>query len=195
MNKSLRIILAEDEYLCLIGLVTNLKQLGHEVIGQVSDGEELVKMALEKKPDLIITDISMPLMDGIEAIKKINEQLFIPSIIISGYHDRELIERATKEGIFNYLIKPVDIWDLKVAIEVFISKYEEFQTIKGKLNDTEKSLESRKYIEKAKGIIMDRFHISEAEAMKKLQKMSKDNNKKMFDIAKEIIAADNILSC
>ena len=177
-----------------MGLVINLKQLGHEIIGQASDGEELVKMALEKKPDLIITDINMPLMDGIEAIKKINEQIFIPSIIISGYHDRELIERATKEGIFNYLIKPVDIWDLKVAIEVFISKYEEFQNIKGKLDDTEKSLESRKYIEKSKGIIMDRFNISEAEAMKRLQKMSRDSNKKMLEIAKEIIAANKILS-
>ncbi len=194
MNKSLRILLAEDEYLCLIGLVTNLKQLGHEIIGQASDGEELVKMALKKKPDLIITDINMPLMDGIEAIKKINEQIFIPSIIISGYHDRELIERATKEGIFNYLIKPVDIWDLKVAIEVFISKFEEFQLIKVKLDDTEKSLENRKYLEKSKGIIMDRFHISEDEAMKRLQKMSRDTNKKMLDIAKEIIAAHKILS-
>ncbi|WP_291635613.1 response regulator [Clostridium sp.] len=194
MNKSLRILLAEDEYLCLIGLVTNLKQLGHEIIGEASDGEELLKMALEKKPDLIITDINMPLLDGIEAIKKINEQIFIPSIIISGYHDKELIERATKEGIFNYLIKPVDVWDLKVAIEVFISKFEEFQKMKGKLDDTEKSLESRKYIEKAKGIIMDRFHISEAEAMKRLQKISRDTNKKMLEVANEIIAANKLLS-
>lgn len=194
MNKSLRILLAEDEYLCLIGLVNNLKQLGHEIIGEASDGEELLKMALEKKPDLIITDINMPLLDGIEAIKKINEQIFIPSIIISGYHDKELIERATKEGIFNYLIKPVDVWDLKVAIEVFISKFEEFQKMKGKLDDTEKSLESRKYIEKAKGIIMDRFHISEAEAMKRLQKISRDTNKKMLEVANEIIAANKLLS-
>lgn len=194
MNKSLRILIAEDEYLCLIGLVTNLKQLGHEIVGQASDGEELVKLALEMEPDLIITDINMPLLDGIEAIKKINEQMFIPSIIISGYHDKELIERATKEGIFNYLIKPVDMWDLKVAIEVFISKFEEFQKIKVKLDNTEKSLENRKYIEKSKGIIMDRFNISEDEAMKRLQKMSRDSNKKMLIIAKEIIAADKMLS-
>ena len=194
MNKSLKILLAEDEYLCLIGLVTSLKQLGHEIIGQACDGEELVKIALEKKPDLIITDINMPLLDGIAAIKKINEKMFIPSIIVSGYHDKDLIERATKEGVFNYLIKPVDIWDLRVAIEVFISKFEEFQRIKGKLDDTEKSLANRKYIEKSKGIIIDRLHINEDEAMKKLQKMSRDSNKKMLEIAKEIIAANKILS-
>jgi Response regulator with putative antiterminator output domain len=194
MGNSLKILLGEDEYLCLIGLVTSLKELGHETIGQASDGEELVKMALEKKPDLIITDINMPLLDGIEALKKINEQMFIPSIIISGYHDKELIERATKQGIFNYLIKPVDILNLKVAIDVAISKFKEFERIKCKLDDTEKSLEGRKYIEKSKGIIMDRFHLSEAEAMKRLQKMSKDSNKKMVDIAKEIINANKLLS-
>lgn len=194
MDKSLRIIIAEDEYLCLIGLVSNLKQLGHEIIGEASDGEEFVKMVLEKKPDLIITDINMPLLDGIEAIKEINEKIFIPSIIISAYYDKELIERATKQGIFNYLIKPVDGRDLKVAIQVSMSKFEEFQSIMGKLDETEKSLKGRKYIEKAKGILMDRLDLSESKAMNKLQKMSKDTNKKMVDIAKDIIAAQDILS-
>lgn len=194
MSKSLRILLAEDEYLCLMGLVANLKKLGHEIIGEACDGEEVVKMALEKKPDLIITDINMPFLDGITALKRINEVMFIPSIIVSGYHDKELIERATKQGIFNYLIKPVDAWDLKVAIEVAMSKFEEFKKIKSKLDETEKTLEHRKHIEKSKGILMDRFSLSEAEAMKKLQKMSKDKNKKMIDIAKEIIEANNLLS-
>jgi len=194
MGNPLKILLAEDEYLVLIGLVTSLKKLGHEIVGEASDGEELVKMALKSKPDLIITDINMPLLDGIEALKKINKQMFIPSIIISGYHDPELIERATKQGIFSYLVKPVDICNLKVAIDVAISKFKEFERIKCKLDRTEKSLEERKYIEKSKGILMDRFHLSEDEAMKRLQKMSKDSNKKMVDIAKEIINANKLLS-
>jgi AmiR/NasT family two-component response regulator len=194
MNKSLRILLAEDEYLCLIGMETSLKQFGHEIVGEASDGDELVKMALEKKPDIIITDINMPILDGIEAIKKINDQMLIPSIIVSGYHDKELIERATKQGIFNYLIKPVEACDLKVAIEVAMSKFEEYKKIMDKLQHTEKTLEGRKYIEKSKGILMERLKLSEAEAMRKLQRMSTDTNKKMVDIAKEIIAANNILS-
>lgn len=194
MGNSLKILLAEDEYLCLIGLVNGLEKLGHEIVGEASDGEELVKMAIQKKPDLIITDINMPLLDGIEALKKINEKMFIPSIIVSGYHEKELIERATKQGIFNYLIKPVDVLNLEVAIDVAISKFKEFERIKSKLHDTEKSLKDRKYIEKAKGIIMDRFHINEAEAMKKLQKMSKDSNRRMVEIAKDIINANKLLS-
>ena len=105
-----------------------------------------------------------------------------------------MIERATKQGIFNYLIKPVDGRDLKVAIQVSMSKFEEFQSIMGKLDETEKSLKGRKYIEKAKGILMDRLDLSESKAMNKLQKMSKDTNKKMVDIAKDIIAAQDILS-
>lgn len=193
MVKSLKILIAEDEYLCLMGLVANLKQLGHEIIGEASDGEEIVDMALEKKPDLIITDINMPILDGIEAIKKINEQMFIPSIVVSGYHDKELIERATKQGVFNYLIKPIDIQDLKVAIEVVASKFEEFKRIKSELDDTQNALERRKYIEKAKGILMYRFNLREADAMKRLQKMSRDRNKKMVDIANEIIKASEIL--
>ncbi|MEA4826919.1 ANTAR domain-containing response regulator [Clostridium sp. JNZ J1-5] len=194
MKKSLKVLLAEDEYLCLIGLVNNLKELGHEVVGTAANGEEVIKMALDKKPDLIITDINMPILDGVEAIRKINEQVSIPSIIVSGYYDRESIERATKQGIFSYLIKPVYVHDLKVAIEVSMSKFKEFEKIKNKLQSTERALEGRKYIEKAKGIIMDRFRLNEDESMKKLQKMSKDNNKKMVDIAKEIINANNILS-
>ncbi|GAA0179748.1 response regulator [Clostridium sediminicola] len=194
MEKPLRILIAEDEYLCLMGLSANLKQLGHEVIGEAIDGNELVEIARKNKPDLIITDINMPLLDGIEAIKKLNEQLIIPSIIVSGYHDRELIEKASKQGVFNYLIKPIDIQDLKVAIEITMSKYEEFEKIKSELNDTQNALKRRKYIEKAKGILMDRFSLREDDAMKRLQKMSRDKNKKMIDIAKEIIKASEILS-
>lgn len=194
MEKPLRILIAEDEYLCLMGLSANLKQLGHEVIGEAIDGIELVEIARKNKPDLIITDINMPLLDGIEAIKKLNEQMIIPSIIVSGYHDRELIEKASKQGVFNYLIKPIDIQDLKVAIEITMSKYEEFEKIKSELNDTQNALKRRKYIEKAKGILMDRFSLREDDAMKRLQKMSRDKNKKMVDIAKEIIKASEILS-
>lgn len=194
MKKSLKILLAEDEYLCLMGIKNNLRLLDHEVIGECGDGNELVEFALSKKPDLIITDINMHSLDGIEAIKRINKILFIPSIIVSGYDDRELIERATEQGVFYYLMKPIDIKDIKVAIEVTMSKYEEFNKLKKELNDTQENLETRKFVEKAKGILMDRLKLTESEAMKKLQKMSKDSNKKMIILAKEIIKSDEMLS-
>ncbi|MHB8063553.1 MAG: ANTAR domain-containing response regulator [Ruminiclostridium sp.] len=194
MKKPLRILLAEDEYLCLMGIKNNLKLLGHEVIGECGDGNELIELALRGKPDIIITDISMNSLDGIEAIRRINKVMFIPSIIVSGYDDKELIERATKQGVFSYLMKPIDIKDIKVAIEVTMAKYEEFNKLKKELISTQESLESRKFVEKAKGILMDRLELTESGAMKKLQKMSKDNNKKMVAIAKEIIRSNEILS-
>jgi two-component system, response regulator PdtaR len=192
MTKSLRILIAEDEYLVLLGLKTNVEKLGHSVIGIANDGEKAVEIAFEQKPDLVIMDINMPNLDGIEAIKKINEKLYIPSIIVSGYHDEELIKRATEEGVLYYLLKPIDIKDLKIAINISLAKFEEFKKLQFELKNTKTALEARKYIEKAKGILMDRLNLKEAEAMKRLQKMSRDKNKKLDVVAKELIDADSL---
>jgi response regulator NasT len=190
MTKSLRILLAEDEYLVLMGIKSYVEKLGHQVVGTSADGMEAVELALEKRPDLIIVDINMPHLDGIDVIKKINKQVFIPSIIVSGYHDEKLINRATKEGVLYYLLKPIDIGDLKIAISISLSRFEEFKKLQEELKSTKNALEARKYIEKAKGILMERANLKEQEAMKRLQKMSRDKNKKLVVIAKEIIEAD-----
>lgn len=194
MEKSLRIMIAEDEFLVLMGLKSNIEQLGHQVIGEATDGESAVELAIEKKPDLILMDINMPNIDGLEAIKKINEKLFTPSIIVSGYYDEDFIRRATEEGVFYYLIKPIDIKDLKIAINISISRFKEFKKLQHDLKDTKKALEARKYIERAKGILMDRKKLKEPEAMKFLQKLSRNQNKKLVVVAKEIIQADSIFS-
>lgn len=193
MEKSLRVLVAEDEYLCLMGIKSNLKRLGHKLVGEADNGRDAINIALEKRPDLIIMDINMDTMDGIEAIKKINENLFIPCIILTGYTDDDLIERAKSAGVFGYLVKPVDANDLKGAIEIAISKFKEFTKVKKELSDVEEALQSRKYIERAKGILMDNQGLKEAEAMKKLQKMSSNKNMKMIEIAREIIKADKLL--
>lgn len=192
LSKSLRILIAEDEYLVLMATKSYVEQLGHEVIGVATDGEIAVELALEKKPDLVIIDINMPNLDGIDAIKKINETLFIPSIIVSGYHDEQLINRATEEGVLYYLLKPIDIKELKIAISISMARFEEFKVLHEELKSTKNALEARKYIERAKGILMDRMNLKEPEAMKKLQKMSRDKNKKLVVIAKEIIQADSL---
>ncbi|KKK38926.1 Fis family transcriptional regulator [Mesobacillus campisalis] len=190
MTKSLRILLAEDEYLVLMGTKAYVEKLGHQVAGVATDGEKAVELAIEKKPDLVIMDINMPKLDGIDAIKKINETLYIPSIIVSGYHDEKLINRATEEGVLYYLLKPIDIQDLKIAINISLSKFEEFKKLQDELKSTKNALEARKYIEKAKGILMEKMNLKEAEAMKRLQKLSRDKNKKLVVIAKELIEAD-----
>lgn len=190
MTKSLRILLAEDEYLVLMGTKSYVEKLGHQVVGVATDGLKAVELAIETKPDLVIMDINMPILDGIDAIKQINEELFIPSIIVSGYHDEKLINRATEEGVLYYLLKPIDIEDLKIAINISLSKFEEFKKLQNELNSTKNALEARKHIEKAKGILMERMNLKEAEAMKRLQKMSRDKNKKLVVVAKELIEAD-----
>jgi two-component system, response regulator PdtaR len=190
MTKSLRILIAEDEYLVLMGTRSYVEKLGHQVVGVATDGLKAVELAIEKKPDLVIMDINMPILDGIDAIKQINEKLFIPSIIVSGYHDEKLIKRATEEGVLYYLLKPIDLEDLKIAINISLSKFEEFKKLQDELNSTKNALEARKYIEKAKGILMERMNLKEAEAMKRLQKISREKNKKLVVVAKELIEAD-----
>lgn len=193
MEKPLKIMLAEDEFMVLMGLKSSVAQLGHQVVGEATDGESAVKLALEKKPDLIIMDINMPKLDGLEAIKRINQELFIPSIIVSGYYDEELIEKASEEGVLYYLIKPINTKELQIAINISISRFNDLKELVMELKDTKKALEARKYIERAKGILMDRKGLKEAEAMRELQKISRNQNKKLVVVAKEIIQADKLL--
>lgn len=191
MEKALRIILAEDEYLCLMGLKADIEELGHQVIGEALNGVMAVEMAHKLKPDLVIIDINMPVLDGIEAINQINQKLYIPSIIVSGYHDEKLIDRASKVGVLSYLIKPVNIQDIKAAIRITAARFEEFKKLQDELQDTKKALEARKCIEKAKGIIMQRMGLSESDSMKRLQKMSRNRNLKLVEAARELIKADD----
>jgi response regulator NasT len=192
MKEKYNILIGEDEYLCLLGVRTIIQNLGHTVIGEASDGDLLVEMATSLKPDLMLVDINMPKKDGIDAIKAINEKFYVPSIIISGYHDEEMIKRASEEGVLYYLVKPVDEKDLKIAINIAMSKFEEIKTLHEELDQTKKMLEARKKIEHAKGILMDRMKLKEGDAMKKLQKMSRDKNIKLIDVAQQIINAEEI---
>ncbi|AZO93353.1 response regulator [Halocella sp. SP3-1] len=190
MDKSLNVLIAEDESVILMGLKSNLEKLGHRVVGEALDGKRAVKLALEKKPDLILLDINMPSMDGIEAASRINEQCLIPCIIITGYNDQKLIDRATEAGVFGYLIKPVGINDIRPAIDIARARFAEFKKLQDELDNAEEALKARKLIEQAKGILMDRMDLKEAEAMRLLQKRSNEQNKKMVIIARDIIDAD-----
>jgi response regulator NasT len=190
MQTALNILIAEDESIILMGLKSNLKKLGHNVIAEAFNGKEAVKLALEKEPDIVLIDINMPEMDGIEAIKRINQKKSIPCIIITGYNDEKLIKRATKAGAFAYLIKPVDKNDIKPALRIAAARFKEFNTAVDELDKSKKALKKRKLIERAKGIIMDRMDLKEKDAMRFLQKKSNDQNKKMIVVAEEIIKAD-----
>ncbi|MFW6173047.1 MAG: ANTAR domain-containing response regulator [Elusimicrobiota bacterium] len=193
MSNPLKILIAEDEHIELLGLEEMLTELGYDVIGKVMNGESLVKEAISKKPDLLVVDINLPKMSGIDAIKKINVKIFIPSIIITGYNSEETIKKANEVGVFNYLVKPVDLKELKPAIELAFGRYNELLVLKKELKNKEEALEARKYVEKAKGVLMEQNNLKEPQAMKLLQKMSRDKNKKLVEISKEIIEADKML--
>lgn len=189
----MKVIIAEDEYISLMGLKANLEELGHEVIGEATDGMDAVRQVLEKKPDIVIMDINMPIVDGIEALKQINQKVSVPSIIVSGYHDENLIKKANEVGVYGYLVKPISKQDIKVAIETSKSRYLDYKAIEEQLVKSNTRYEERKYIEKAKGILMETNNLKEEEAMKKLQQMSRDKNIKMIKLAKKIIAANELM--
>lgn len=193
MSKKLNILIGEDEYLCLMGIKSIVEELGNTVVGEATDGEMLIELARKLKPDLIMVDVNMPKKDGIEAIMAINHTMFIPSIIISGYHDENMIKRATKEGVLYYLVKPVDRKDLQIAINIAMAKFNEIKSLHEEISHTKKLLEQRKLVEKAKGILMDRMQLKEDEAMKKLQTISRNKNIKLTEVAKQIIEAEELL--
>ena len=179
MEKPLKILIAEDEYIVLLGLKETLLALGHLVIGEAFDGESLISQALSKSPDLLIVDVNLPVVDGIEAIKRINAYKSLPAIVVTGYSSEDVMRKANEAGVFNYLIKPVDEKELKPAIEIAMGRFREFVQLKKELKAQEAALEARKLVERAKGILMERNNLKESEAMKLLQKMSRDKNKKL----------------
>ena len=188
MDKMLSILLVEDEALVMMGLRVFIKQLGHTVIAEAYDGESAIELALSMLPDLIIMDVKMPKLDGIQALEQINSKgEFFPCIFVTAHSDKRLIQRATQAGAFSYLIKPVSIDSLRAAIEVAAVRYEEFKLLQHELDDAKTNLQNRKFIERAKGILMDKNDCRESEAMQTLQKISSDTNKKLVDVAKDII--------
>jgi response regulator NasT len=160
------------------------------VIGDATDGVEAVELCGQLKPDLMIMDINMPRLNGIEAAKLIREKWQIPVVIVSGYSEEKLIKDATEAGVISYLIKPVTKQNLAPAIEVAVKNYGDFAAAREETNRLRQMLEERKLLERAKGILMAKINITEAQAMKRLQKLSNERNVRLAEIAKEIINAD-----
>ena len=193
MKERLRIVIADDESTRNISLKAQLEKLGHEVVGEATSGQEAVELTKKLQPDLVIMDIRMPDLDGIEAAKLITADRPIPIIMVTAYSEKTLAERAANAGVFAYLIKPVSEEDLLPAILLAMSRYNEFQVLRKEVDDLKEALESRKLIEQAKGILMERRQLTEAEAFRRMQRQSQTENKKLVEIAKAIITANKML--
>ena len=194
MNRSLRIAIADDETSMQAYLQETLQVLGHEVISTASTGQELVEHCRALQPQLVITDIRMPDMDGLDAATAIYRIRPLPIIIISAYHDDPLIAKAQDLHVLAYLVKPMKQTDLPVAIALSMRRFEEFETLRQQAADLRQALDDRKLIERAKGLIMQKAAMSEADAFHRLQRLASDKNQKLIDIARSILLTAQALA-
>lgn len=193
MKDRLRILIADDEAIRVMSLRTQLRALGFEVVAEARNGREAVELAARCEPDLAILDIKMPELDGITAARQINAHRPIPVILLTAYSEPELVERANEAGVFAYLVKPVSEEDLLPTILLARARFEEFRLLQREVADLREALEARKVIERAKGILMKRLGISEAEAFRRMQVQSQKENKKLVEIARAIVTAHGVL--
>jgi response regulator NasT len=191
---NLRISIADDEPDMREYFQKILPGLGHSVVSAAKTGKELLEHCLKLKPDLVITDIKMPDMDGIEAAVALYRDNPIPVILVSAYHDPELIARAEADHILAYLVKPIKQADLEPAIGLAMRRFAQFQELRQEAADLRQALADRKFIERAKGILMKRAGLDEQDAFRRLQKLASEKNRKLIDIATMIVTADEALA-
>jgi response regulator NasT len=190
MNRPLRIAVADDEAFMRDYYREILPLLGHEAVAAAQTGRELVEHCRTLRPDVVLTDIRMPDMDGIDAAVAINREAPAPVILVSAYHDSELFERAREDPILAYLIKPIKQPQLEAAVAMALRRFEQFRALRREAADLPQALEDRKVIECAKGVLMRQAHVDEQEAFHRLQKVARDNNKKLVELARMILLAD-----
>ncbi|OIO89099.1 MAG: response regulator [Anaerolineae bacterium CG2_30_64_16] len=190
---ALRILIADDESIRLMSLRAQLMALGHVVVAEACNGQEAITLAAHTQPDLAILDIKMPLVDGIEAAERITQARPIPIILLTAYSETQLVERAAQADISAYLMKPISEEDLLPAITLALTRFREFQASQQEVANLREALEARKKIEQAKGILMRRLGLGEAEAYRRLQRQSQETNRKLAQVAEALITADQLL--
>ena len=185
----IRVIIADDESVIRADLREMLTNLGYLVVGEVGDGQSAVNVARELKPDVVIMDIKMPDLDGIEAAKILTQEKVAPVLLLTAYSQRDLIDRAKEAGVVGYLVKPFREQEIVPAIEIALERFKEFRELEKEVGNLRETLETRKVVDRAKGLLMDQQGLTEAEAFRKIQKMSMNTRKPMKEIAEAIILA------
>jgi response regulator NasT len=183
-----RLVVAEDETLIRMDLVEMLTEAGYQVVGQGVNGQEAIELANTHKPDLTILDVKMPVLDGISAAEKIID--ICPVLMLTAFSQRELVERARDTGVMAYVVKPFTINDLLPAIEISISRYRQMKSLETEVADLYERLETRKIVDRAKGILMKTMNLSEPESFSWIQKTAMDRRISMKAVAQGIISPD-----
>ncbi|MBL8087095.1 MAG: response regulator [Chthonomonas sp.] len=190
--EKMRILIADDDPIILLDLKQMLESLDYEVVAEAGDGKQAVALAEEVQPDTCVFDVKMPVMDGIEAASLVAEQGLAPVILLTAYSDRELVERAKGAGVFAYLVKPFKPSDLPPAIEVARSRFEQNRALVADYEDVKERLETRKLLDRAKGLLMQEHDVSESEAYRRMQVQSMNSRKSMREVAEAIILAKSV---
>ncbi len=190
MNRALRIAVADDEPDMRDYFRKILPRLGHQVVSAAATGRELLEQCREAKPDLVITDIKMPDMDGIDAAVQMYRERPVPVVLVSAFHDAELIARAEADHILGYLVKPIKQSDLEPTIALAMRRFEQFEALRREAADLRQALEDRKVIERAKGLLMKKVGLDEGEAFRRLQKLAMDSNRRLVDVAQMVLTAE-----
>ena len=183
MAEKYRIVIADDEALICMDLREMLEEAGHTVVGVGSDGVEALELVKEKKPDLVILDVKMPRLDGIQTAKMIAA----PVVLLTAFGDEDIIEKAKKSMVFGYVMKPVDERNLFPAIQIAVSQYRQKSEIVDRVKDMEREFAARKIIDRAKGLLMDFYHISEEDAYRRMQQTSMKRGIALADVAQKIV--------
>jgi AmiR/NasT family two-component response regulator len=186
--QSRRVLIAEDEALIRLDLREMLVEEGYDVVGEAGDGETAVRLAEELKPDLVILDIKMPIMDGLAAAEKIAGGRIAPVVILTAFSQRDLVERARAAGAMAYLVKPFQKSDLVPAVEIAVSRFSELSVLESEVATLTERLETRKVVERAKGQLMATYAMNEPQAFKWIQRTAMDHRMTMREVADRIIA-------
>ena len=189
-NKPARILVAEDEALIRLDLVEMLTEAGYEVVAQATNGVEAIALAKEFKPDLAILDVKMPELDGISAAQEIIE--ISPVLMLTAFSQKELVERARDAGVMAYVVKPFSINDLTPAIEIAMSRHLQMRSLREEVSDLHERLETRKVLDRAKGILMAAMNLSEPEAFGWIQRAAMDRRISMKAVAEAVISPESV---
>lgn len=186
MSEALRVVVVEDEGLIRMDVVSTLEEAGFEVVGEGSDGEQAIELATEHEPDLVVMDIKMPKLDGISAAEKIAE-LKIPVVLLTAFSQADLVSRAAEAGAMAYVTKPFKPADLLPAIQIALARHEELTALEAEISDLSDRLETRKLMDRAKGLLMSKMKLTEPDAFRWIQKASMDRRLSMAQVAKAVI--------
>ena len=187
-----QILIVDDESIIRLDLRERLSDLGYTVVGEAADGHVAVTLARRLRPDLVLMDIKMPKMDGISAARIMLQERIAPVVLLTAYSDRDLVEDAREAGVLGYISKPFREADLVPTLEVAIARFAELRAIEQENVDLKETLETRRLVERAKGLLMDRQGLSESAAFRRIQKLAMDRRKPMKEIAEAIILAHEL---